>query len=68
VPPTPPLSPAEWPAGPASISLPNTTIEVVRLSQTFVDEYATRLTRPISRACDQYVQYLLAGVNPSVLN
>jgi hypothetical protein len=28
----------------------------------------TRLTGPISLACDRYVQYLLAGVNPSVLN
>jgi hypothetical protein len=38
---TPPLSPAEWPIGPASVSLPNTTIEVVRLSQISVDEHAT---------------------------
>jgi hypothetical protein len=29
---------------------------------------ATRLTGPITPACDRYVQYLLAGVNPSVLN
>jgi hypothetical protein len=36
--PTPPLSPTEWPTGPASVSLSNTTIEVVRLSETFVDE------------------------------
>jgi hypothetical protein len=28
----------------------------------------TRLTMPISSACDRYVQYLLAGTNPSVLN
>jgi hypothetical protein len=27
-----------------------------------------QLTGPISPACDQYVQYLLAGVNPSVFN
>jgi hypothetical protein len=27
----------------------------------------TRLTGPISSACDRYVQYLLAGVNSSVL-
>jgi hypothetical protein len=26
------------------------------------------LTEPISLACDRYVQYLLAGANPSVLN
>jgi hypothetical protein len=29
---------------------------------------ATRLTGPISPACDWHVQYLLAGANPSVLN
>jgi hypothetical protein len=29
---------------------------------------ATRLTGPISPACDLYVQYLLIGANPSVLN
>jgi hypothetical protein len=28
----------------------------------------TRLTGPISPACDQYVQYLLTGANPLVLN
>jgi hypothetical protein len=28
----------------------------------------TRLTRPISPACDRYVQYLLTEANPSVLN
>jgi hypothetical protein len=28
----------------------------------------TRLTGPISPACDRYVQYLLTGVNTSVLN
>jgi hypothetical protein len=27
-----------------------------------------QLTRHISSACDQYVQYLLVGVNPSILN
>jgi hypothetical protein len=29
---------------------------------------ATRLTGPISPACDRYIQYLLTGANPSVLN
>jgi hypothetical protein len=28
----------------------------------------TRLTGPISPTCDRYIQYLLAGANPSVLN
>jgi hypothetical protein len=59
--PTPPLSPAEWPTGPASVSLPNTTIKEVHLNQTSVDEHATRLTGCISPICDQYVQYLLVG-------
>jgi hypothetical protein len=27
-----------------------------------------RFTRPISPASDQYIQYLLTGANPSVLN
>jgi hypothetical protein len=30
--------------------------------------WATRLTGPISLACDRYVQYLLTGANSSVLN
>jgi hypothetical protein len=29
---------------------------------------ATRLTGPISPTCDRYVQYLLTGVNSSILN
>jgi hypothetical protein len=47
---------------------PNTAIEAVRLSQTSIDEQATSLTGPRSPACDQYVQYLLIGANPSILN
>jgi hypothetical protein len=39
--PIPPLSPVEWPMGPTLVSLPNTTIEVVHLSQTSIDEQAT---------------------------
>jgi hypothetical protein len=46
----------------------HTAIEAMRLTQISVDEQATRLTGPISPACNQYVQYLLTGVNPSVLN
>jgi hypothetical protein len=30
--------------------------------------HATRFTGPISTVCDRYVQYLLTGTNPSVLN
>jgi hypothetical protein len=35
---------------------------------SFCWHLTTRLTGPISLACDRYVQYLLAGANPSVLN
>jgi hypothetical protein len=38
---TPPLSLAEWPTEPTSVSLPNTTIGAVHLSQTYIDEHAT---------------------------
>jgi hypothetical protein len=39
-----------------------------RLKLGFCWWQATWLTRPISLSCDQYIQYLLAGANPSVLN
>jgi hypothetical protein len=35
---------------------------------SFYWQLATRLTGTISPACDRYVQYLLAGVNPLVIN
>jgi hypothetical protein len=35
---------------------------------SFCWQPATRLTGPISPACDRYIQYLLMGANPSVLN
>jgi hypothetical protein len=35
---------------------------------SFCWQTATRLTELISSACDWYVQYLLTGANPSVLN
>ncbi len=35
---------------------------------TPVDKLTTRLTGPISPACDRYVQYLLVGANRTVLN
>jgi hypothetical protein len=46
----------------------NTAIEVVGAKPTFCWRSTTRLTRPISPACDWYIQYLLARTNPSVLN
>jgi hypothetical protein len=39
-----------------------------RLKLSFCRWRSTRLTEPISPACDRYVQYMLAGANPSVLN
>jgi hypothetical protein len=47
---------------------PKTVIEAVGAKPTFCWRSATRLTGSISPACDQYVQYLLTGANPSVLN
>jgi hypothetical protein len=35
---------------------------------SFCWQLATKLTEPISPTCDRYVQYLLTGANPSVLN
>jgi hypothetical protein len=35
---------------------------------SFYWQPTTRLTGPISLACDRYVQYLLVGANPFVLN
>jgi hypothetical protein len=37
-------------------------------SQASVDNQLHRCIGPISPACDQYIQYLLVGINPSVLN
>jgi hypothetical protein len=39
-----------------------------RLKPRTCGRLATRLIGPISPACDRYVQYLLTGTNPSVLN
>jgi hypothetical protein len=35
---------------------------------SFCWHLTNRLIRPISPACDRYIQYLLVGANPSVLN
>jgi hypothetical protein len=37
-------------------------------SQNIHQQQATSFPRPISPACDRYVQYFLVGANPSVLN
>jgi hypothetical protein len=38
------------------------------LKPNICQQQVTRFTGPISPACDRYVQYLLMGTNPSVLN
>jgi hypothetical protein len=47
---------------------PKTTIEEVGAKPIFCWRPATRLIGPISLACDRYIQYLLIGAIPSVLN
>jgi hypothetical protein len=39
-----------------------------RIKPIFCRWQATRLTEPISPICDRYVEYLLTGTNPLVLN
>jgi hypothetical protein len=51
----------------SSFSLKSTN-EAVGAKSSIYRRQDTRLTEPISPACDRYVQYLLAGVNPLVLN
>jgi hypothetical protein len=48
--------------------LSRANLEAVGAKPTIYQRQATRLTGSISPACDQYVQCLLAGTNPSVLN
>jgi hypothetical protein len=47
---------------------PITVIEAVHLSQTSVEDILHQFTRPISPACDQFIQYLHMWINPSILN
>jgi hypothetical protein len=47
---------------------PKPTNEAVVVKPNINRWHATRLTRPISPVCNQYVQYLLAGANPSIIN
>jgi hypothetical protein len=47
-------------AGPYPVSLPNQPIKQWRKSNTY-QQQTTRFTRPISPACDRYIQYLLMG-------
>jgi hypothetical protein len=49
------------------VSLPSQSIKQWRKSN-ICRQQTTRLIGPISPTCDQYIQYLLVGANPSVLN
>jgi hypothetical protein len=48
--------------------LSRANLESVRAKPSICRRQTTRLIRPISPSCDRYVQYLLTGPNPSVLN
>jgi hypothetical protein len=65
--PTPPLSPIEWSMGPAPVYLPTQPLKQ-SLKPSTCRQQTTRLTGPISPACDRYVHYFLTCTNPSVLN
>jgi hypothetical protein len=60
---------ADWPIRESVPSFsPESTNEAVEAKTNIYQRLATGLTGPISPACDRYVQYLLTGTNPSVLN
>jgi hypothetical protein len=61
-------SSAEWSAGLPSSFPPNTVIEAIMKAKCLLMNTLHQFTGPITPACDRYVQYLLAGANPSVLN
>jgi hypothetical protein len=60
-------TPADRSAGSYSVSLPSQPIKQWGKPNIY-QQLTTRLIRPISLTYDRYVQYLLAGANPSVLN
>jgi hypothetical protein len=62
-----PSTPADRSAGPHPVSLPSQPMKQWRKPNT-QQQQATRFTGPISPACDRYVQYLLMGVNRTILN
>jgi hypothetical protein len=51
-----------------SFPLPHDSLGVGERGFSQVVTQLHQLTRPISPACDRYVQYFLMGTNPSVLN
>jgi hypothetical protein len=50
------------------LALPHDSLGVGERGFDQVVTQLHQLTGPITLACDRYVQYLLAGANPSVLN
>jgi hypothetical protein len=60
-------TPADRSMGPYPVSLPCQPLKQWGKA-TLCGQPATRLTGPISPAYDWYIQYLLTGVNPSVIN
>jgi hypothetical protein len=60
-------TPADRCAGSYPVSLLSQPMKQLRKSHIY-QQHVTRLTGPISQVYDRYVQYLLMGVNPSVLN
>jgi hypothetical protein len=48
--------------------LSRANLEIVGAKPSIYQRQTTRLTQPISPACDRYVQYLLMGTNPLVHN
>jgi hypothetical protein len=62
-----PSTPADRFTGPHPVSLPSQPIKQWRKPHIY-QRQTTRLAGPISPACDRYVQYLLMGVNRTVLN
>jgi hypothetical protein len=63
-----PYTSADQSTGPPPSFSPNITIEAVMNTKHLLMNRLHRSTGPISPVCDQYVQYLLTGANPSVLN
>jgi hypothetical protein len=57
-----PSTPADRSMAPHPISLPLTAIEAVTEIQTSVEDRLHQFTGSITLACDQYIQYLLAGL------
>jgi hypothetical protein len=62
----------QWAGWPIRRFVPNFSLEpaneAVEAKPSIYQRLATRLTGPISPACDRYVQYLHTGTNPTVLN